>query len=52
MFEIGAIFHHLYGKRKKAAISSVEFYQSDRSCSYIVLALVETDIMQLGQEAQ
>ena len=24
-----------------AAISNVEFYQTDRSCSYIVLALVE-----------
>ena len=25
---------------KKVAISNVEFYQTDRSCSYIVLALL------------
>ena len=29
---------------KKAAIANVEFYQTDRICSYIVLALVKSRI--------
>ena len=37
---LARFFHHFHGKRKKAAISNVEFYQTDRSYSYIVLALV------------
>ena len=49
-FEIRALFHHLYGKRKKEAISNVEFFQTDRSYSYIVLALVESTQTQFSED--
>ena len=39
-FEIAALFHHLQGKEKIAAISKVEFSFPEWSRSYILVALV------------
>ena len=38
-FEISALFHHLYGKRKRATISKLELFLTEWSRSYFFFAL-------------
>ena len=38
-FEIAALFHHLYGEGKRAAILNLELFSTEWSRFYIVLSL-------------
>ena len=42
-FEFGALFHHLYGEGKRAAISKLELFLTEWSHSYFVFALIAHD---------
>ena len=50
-FEIAAIFHHLYGERKSAAISKIELFLTQRIRPYIVFALDDHSISLIPSSA-